>query len=159
MTWQTKKTKTKTKTFREHPQRTIIETCDLWDIWSEWWWDITWSKTTDKDKDHDMTCELCEIVNISYRENLNSWQLRVTMASIRNSCNVIYGFVNDFLGFSIYFGGFMGWVCLVGEGRKCVSSPRVGFPGLEGLEQGAFLPNRNWGSVIHLCLFTTRGVV
>ena len=74
----------------------------------------------------------------------------------------------------------------MGEGRKCVSSPRVGFPGLEGLgggfpaeqelgvgdtstcaslykfpglEQGAFLPNRNWGSVIHLCLFTTRGVV
>ena len=71
----------------------------------------------------------------------------------------------------------------MGEGRKCVSSPRVGFPGLEGLEQGAFLPgvgdtstcaslykfpgleqgaflpNRNRGSVIHLCLFTTRGVV
>ena len=37
-----KKTMTKTKTmiksntFREHLQRAIIETCDLWDIWSEW---------------------------------------------------------------------------------------------------------------------------
>ena len=30
---------TKTNTFREHIQRVIIETCDLWDIWSEWLWD------------------------------------------------------------------------------------------------------------------------
>ena len=33
-----------TMTFREHPQRAILETCDLWDIWSEWWGDMTWPK-------------------------------------------------------------------------------------------------------------------
>ena len=42
------KTMTKTNTFREHIQRVIIETCDLWDLWSEWLWDITWPK-----KDHE----------------------------------------------------------------------------------------------------------
>ena len=31
-----------TNTFREHPQRAILETCDLWDIWSEWWGYMTW---------------------------------------------------------------------------------------------------------------------
>ena len=36
------KTMTKTNTFREHLQRAILETCDLWDIWSEWWGDMTW---------------------------------------------------------------------------------------------------------------------
>jgi len=45
------KTKTMTKTmttkntFREHLQRAIPETCDLWDIWSEWWWDMHQSVT------------------------------------------------------------------------------------------------------------------
>ena len=27
---------------REHPQGGILETCDLYDIWSEWWGDLTW---------------------------------------------------------------------------------------------------------------------
>ena len=32
----------------------ILETCDLWDIWSEWWGDITWQqKNNDNDKDKD----------------------------------------------------------------------------------------------------------
>ena len=56
MTWPTKqamtktnsmtktKTKTITNTFRKHPQRATPETCDLWDIWSEWWGDRTWPK-------------------------------------------------------------------------------------------------------------------
>ena len=35
-------TMTKTNTFRKHLQRAILETCDLWDIWSEWWGDMTW---------------------------------------------------------------------------------------------------------------------
>ena len=35
------KTMTKTNTFREHLQWAILETCDLWDIWSEWWGDMT----------------------------------------------------------------------------------------------------------------------
>jgi len=52
------KTMTKTNTFREHSQREIIETCDLWDIWSEWLWDIFWPKKDHekdkyKDKDND----------------------------------------------------------------------------------------------------------
>ena len=38
------KTMTKTNTFRKHPQRAILETCDLCDIWSEWWGDMTWPK-------------------------------------------------------------------------------------------------------------------
>ena len=38
------KTLTKTNTFREHLQRAIPETCDLWDISLEWWVDMTWPK-------------------------------------------------------------------------------------------------------------------
>ena len=38
------KTMTKTNTFREHLQRAILETCDLWDIWSDWWGDMNWPK-------------------------------------------------------------------------------------------------------------------
>ena len=30
-----------TKTFREDPQRAAQETYDLWDIWSEWWGNMT----------------------------------------------------------------------------------------------------------------------
>ena len=37
-------TMTKTNTFREHIQRATLETCDLWDILSEWWEDMTWPK-------------------------------------------------------------------------------------------------------------------
>ena len=33
---------TKTKTFWEHLPRAILETCDLSDIWSEWWGDNYW---------------------------------------------------------------------------------------------------------------------
>ena len=46
MTWPKKliKTNTKTKTFWEHPLRAILETCDLWDICSEWWEHMTWQK-------------------------------------------------------------------------------------------------------------------
>ena len=51
------KTMTKTKTFWEHLLRAILETCDLWDIWSEWWGDMTWPKELQrhvyKDKDND----------------------------------------------------------------------------------------------------------
>ena len=31
-----------TNTFREHLQRAIFETFELWDIWSEWWGNMTW---------------------------------------------------------------------------------------------------------------------
>ena len=36
------KTITKTNTFREHLQRAILETFDLWGIWSECWENLTW---------------------------------------------------------------------------------------------------------------------
>ena len=45
------KTMTKTKTFWEYILKAILETCDLWDIWSEWWGDLTWPKTNYKYKD------------------------------------------------------------------------------------------------------------
>ena len=35
------KTVTKTNTYREHLKRAILETCDLCDIWSEWWGNMT----------------------------------------------------------------------------------------------------------------------
>ena len=45
---------TKTNTFREHLHGAILETCDLWDIWSEWLGEMTWpKKDNDKDKDND----------------------------------------------------------------------------------------------------------
>ena len=47
------KTMTKTNTFKEHLQWAILETCDLWDIWSEWWGDMTRPKKKDNDKDKD----------------------------------------------------------------------------------------------------------
>ena len=52
-----KKTITKTKTmtmkntFIEHLQRVIPDTCDFWDISSDWLGDMTWPKKyNDKDK-------------------------------------------------------------------------------------------------------------
>ena len=31
---------------KEHLKGAILETCDLCDIWSEWWEDMTWAKNT-----------------------------------------------------------------------------------------------------------------
>ena len=88
----------KKNTFREHRQRAILKTCDLCDIWSEWWGDMTWPKTKDKAKDQDkrMTwlVNLCEINVISdswepeFMTIIVTWQLRVTLHSIRNSPDV-----------------------------------------------------------------------
>ena len=36
------KTMTKTNTFKEHLQWGIPEACYIWDIWSQWWGDLTW---------------------------------------------------------------------------------------------------------------------
>ena len=36
------KTMTKTSTLRQRLSRAILETCDIWDIWSGWWGDMTW---------------------------------------------------------------------------------------------------------------------
>ena len=43
-----------TNTFREHFQRAIFETCDLWDICSELWEKMIWpKKDNDKDRNKD----------------------------------------------------------------------------------------------------------
>ena len=39
-------TKTMLNTFREHLQRAIFETFDLWNIWLEWWGNMIWSKVS-----------------------------------------------------------------------------------------------------------------
>ena len=71
-------------------QRVTQETCDLWDIWSEWWY-----------------LNLCELVDISDSWELGfmtfivSWQLRVTLDSICNSCDVWFG--NAFFPFPLFF--------------------------------------------------------
>ena len=59
------KTMTKTNTFREHLQRAILETCEIWDT----------DYNFDNWEPEFMT--ICVI-----------WQLRVTLDSIRNSCDV-----------------------------------------------------------------------
>ena len=103
-----------TKTFREHLQRAIPETCDLCNIWSEWWRDMTRPKretitmTNTETKTMSKTKifreylqraipETCEIWDTDYNfDNWEpgfmticvTWQLRVTLDSIRNSCDV-----------------------------------------------------------------------
>ena len=115
MTWPQKKTMTKintnteTNTFREHIQIVIRETCDFWNIWSEWWGDMTWPTKRQLLKEwkiqsqiqidrpwqkHDMVCELEWIVYIlhswepEFRTLIVTWKLRVSMDSIHNSCDV-----------------------------------------------------------------------
>ena len=103
-------------------KRAIQETCDLWDIWSEWWGNMTWLtfwqflqmwiflilfpwifcwqfrqfltiRTITK-----TILETCDIWDTDYISDnwkpesmtiLVNWQLKVTLDSIRNSCNVL----------------------------------------------------------------------
>ena len=94
-------TMTKTNTFWEHLQRATLETCDLWDIWSEWWGDMTrpekrqWQRRRQRQWEiHLETCDLWDTVYISdnwepgFMTIFVTWQLRVTRDSIRNSCDV-----------------------------------------------------------------------
>ena len=93
------KTMTKTNTSRKHLQRAILENCDLWDIWSEWH-DLTNKKTMTKTNTKTMaktnqgTCDIWDTDNNSENWEPESmtifvtWQLRVTLDSIRNSCDV-----------------------------------------------------------------------
>ena len=109
-------TKTKTKTFWEHLLRAIQETCDLWDICSEWWEDMTWpkkltktnTKTTTMTKTKTKTfwehllraiLETCDIWDTDYNSDnwepefmtiFVTWQLIVTLDSIRNSCDIFW---------------------------------------------------------------------
>ena len=90
-------TKTMTNTFREHLQRAILNAGDLWPLrhlMSDVETFITQPKTKYKYKDLTWLVNLCEIVDISeswYPEFMTiivTWQLRVTLDSIRNSCDV-----------------------------------------------------------------------
>ena len=102
------KTMTKTNTFREHLQRASPVTCDLSDIWSEWWGDMNWptkkmTKTNTKTKKMTKTVtktipETCDIWNNNYNSDnwepefmtiSVAWQLKVTLDSIRNSWDVL----------------------------------------------------------------------
>ena len=121
---------TKTNRLREHIQRAILETCDLWDIWSEWWEDKykdndhnfqkqslrlaafetfvqsdegIWpdqQKDNDTDKYKDKNNDIWDPEYNSdnweteFMTNFVFWQLRVTLDSIRNSCDVL-PFDND----------------------------------------------------------------
>ena len=104
------KTMTKTNTFRELHQRAILETYDLWDIWPEWWGDMSWPKkktiTKTNMKTKTMTYLVtCDIWDTNYNSDnwepefmpiFVAWQLRVTLDSIRNSCDVfILAFPNS----------------------------------------------------------------
>ena len=75
---------------RAHPQDAILETCDLYDICSEWWGDLTWPKKP-------LRC--CDIWDTNYNTDnwepefmtiFVTWQLIVTLDSIRNSCDVFF---------------------------------------------------------------------
>ena len=58
---------TKTNTFIEHPQRATLVTCDIWDtdyISGNW--------------------------GLDFLKIFVTWQSRVTLDSIRNSCDVLY---------------------------------------------------------------------
>ena len=75
---------TKTNRLREHLQRATLETCDLWDIWSEWWGDMTWpvqiqrqiqrqlQRQWHRQSQRLVTFET--LITILTIENLNSWQ-------------------------------------------------------------------------------------
>ena len=94
---------------REHPKGAILETCDLWDIWSEWWGDMTWPKNLPTHlptnlREHPKgaileTCELGDNWDTDYNTDnwepglmtiFVIWQLIVTLDSIRNSCDVFW---------------------------------------------------------------------
>ena len=67
------KTVTKTNTYREHLQRAILETCDLWNIWSEWWGDMTISDNFDNSE--------------NFKNFWQLWQFLTTLISFDNFDN------------------------------------------------------------------------
>ena len=85
------------KTIREHPQSAILETCDFWGIWSEWWEDMTWptKNNCNKRKDHSENTKQDEQ---NYRENDDDndnyndneseakWQTMIYVIATVNSC-------------------------------------------------------------------------
>ena len=65
--------------------RVTLETCDLWDICSEWWEDMTWPKEIDKDKykdnDEDKDKDILRTPSKSHPREL--WPLRHLFRVIR----------------------------------------------------------------------------
>ena len=76
-------TMTKTNTLKEHLQRTILVTCDIWDnnYNSENW-------------------------EPEFMTIFVAWQLRVTLDSIHNSCDVLFVFVSSLLLHTVW-----SWLC------------------------------------------------
>ena len=76
-----------------------LETCDLWDIWSEWWGDMTWpkkDKEKDKDKEQWLTCDIWDTDynwdnwEPEFMTIFVTWQWRMTRDSILNSWDVYW---------------------------------------------------------------------
>ena len=83
----------------------ILETYDHWDIWSELRGEMNWQKNNDKDiykdkykeKDSDkwLTCDIWDTDynydnwEPEFMKIFVTWQLRVTLDSICNSCDVL----------------------------------------------------------------------
>ena len=73
-------TMTMTNAFREHLERTIFVTCDLWNICSEWWENTNWpkgtkTKTTTKTKTMTIINTFREHLQKTILEKLwNFWQ-------------------------------------------------------------------------------------
>ena len=71
--------------------RVTLETCDLWDIWSEWWGDMTWLKKTylptfcsalyDDETWHDQKICLPTNQTPSRSDPRHLWQLRHLISS------------------------------------------------------------------------------
>ena len=122
--------------YGDHLQRLILETCDLWDIWSKWWGEMTWPTKKQWQwqiqrqrqwqihlennprhlwplrhlirmiRGHELTNnntvtktipQTCDIRDTNYNSDnwepefmttFVAWQLRATLDSIRNSCDV-----------------------------------------------------------------------
>ena len=62
-------------------QRAILETCDLRDIWSKKWGDMIWATIRQRQRQRNPLWPL-------RTEFFVTWQLRVTLDGIRNSCDV-----------------------------------------------------------------------
>ena len=99
LTWIARATRMQVIFFSQHIQHctsirgAILGICELFDIWAQWWEDMTWlwkaiAKTI---------LEICDIWDTDYNSDswepefmtiIVAWQLRVTVDSIRSSCNV-----------------------------------------------------------------------
>ena len=67
------KTMTKTNALRKHLQRAILETCNLWDIWSDWWGNMTWP--TKKTKTMTKTSTFREHLQRAILNNCDLWDI------------------------------------------------------------------------------------